>query len=130
MVCENRWSVAVALACAGCSGSSVGPTDTTVTSNSGTLHVELNVLPQRGTNTAELTVTNVADGMARDDLTVAVVPFMPSMNHGSSAPTVAPEGHGKYQITQLYLYMAGYWELRTSFSGPMNDHATLAVQIP
>jgi hypothetical protein len=126
-----RAALVLALCCGGaCSGSSIAPTDATVTTDSGALRVELRVSPQRGTNTAELTVTNVADGMPRDGIGVSVVPFMPSMNHGSSSPAVTPEGGGKYQVTQLYLYMPGYWELRTTLSGPPNDHVTLAVQVP
>jgi hypothetical protein len=133
MTRQGRSSVALALAlscCGACSGSSIAPTDATVTSDSGALRVELRVSPQRGTNTAELTVTNVADKMPRDDVAVTVVPFMPSMNHGSSRPTVTPEGGGKYQVTELYLYMPGYWELRTTLSGPTSDHVTLGVQVP
>jgi hypothetical protein len=120
----------LALYCGACSGSSIAPTDATVMSDSGSLRVELRVSPQRGTNTAELTITNAADRMPRNDIAVTVVPFMPAMNHGSSSPTVTPEGSGKYQVAQLYLYMPGYWELRTTLSGPTSDHATLAVQVP
>jgi hypothetical protein len=127
--CRAALVLALCCSCA-CSGSSSAPTDATVTSDSGALRIELRASPQRGTNTAELTITNVADKMARDGIGVSVVPFMPSMNHGSSPPTVTPEGGGKYQVTQLYLYMPGYWELRTTLSGSTNDRATLAVQVP
>jgi hypothetical protein len=86
--------------------------------------------PAMGTNALELTVTDAADGTPRDDLVVAVSPWMPAMNHGSSSiPTVTPQGHGKYLVTEVYLFMPGLWQLRTSFSGGVTDHVAPAVEI-
>jgi len=140
-----RW-LAVATACAGCAGagSAAGPPDaaafppepyTTVTSASGALRVDVRTSPQppsRGTNAAELTVTSTADGGAVDGLTVRLVPWMPSMNHGSSTtPTVTAAGDGRYLAAPLsFDGMPGHWELRTTFSGPIDDHATPAFDIP
>jgi hypothetical protein len=105
-----------------------------MTTQSGALHLEVRTSPQppeRGTNAIELTVTNASDGKPRDDLTLAVKPWMPAMNHGSSAiPTVTPAGHGKYVVTEVYLFMPGHWELQTSISGAMTDYAAPAVDIP
>lgn len=87
--------------------------------------------PQRGTIGVELTVTNVADGTPRDGLALGVVPWMPAHNHGTSVtPTVTAEGQGKYLLTDVDLFMPGHWELRTTFSGPVTDHAAPAFDIP
>jgi hypothetical protein len=132
--------LACALALTACSGpapTSGTPTFSgdayiTTTSDLGALRLEMRTWPQppaMGTNALELTITD-RDGTPRDDLTVAVSPWMPAMNHGSSAiPTVMPEGHGKYLVTEVYLFMPGLWQLRTSFSGGVTDHVTPAVEI-
>jgi hypothetical protein len=36
---------------------------------------------------------------------------------------VTAEGGGKYLVTDLYFFMAGTWVLKTTFSGPVTDHA-------
>jgi hypothetical protein len=127
----KRVALALAFSFAGCSGSTPVSTDTTVTSESGALRVELRVsATQRGTNSAVLTVTNIADSTPRDGLSIGMRPWMPSMNHGSSTPTVTPQGSGHYQVSQLYLYMPGHWELQTTLSGPVSDHVSLAVEVP
>jgi hypothetical protein len=99
---------------------------TTLTSSSGALSVEIRTSPQppvRGIIDAELTVTRVADGSPVDGLAVAVSPWMPAMNHGASTPTITPEGGGKYLVTELDLFMAGFWELRTTLSGDAGSEA-------
>lgn len=105
-----------------------------VTSASGALTIEVRTAPQpaaRGANTVELTVKNSADGLPRDGLGVSMVPWMPAMNHGTSAvPVITPSGNGKYVVTQVELYMAGHWELQTSFSGTLTDNATPALDVP
>ena len=79
----------------------------------------------------ELTVAEASSGQARSDLAIAVEPWMPSMNHGSSiSPTVAPRGDGTYLVTQVDLFMPGHWELRMSLSGSTPDDAVIAVDIP
>jgi hypothetical protein len=86
--------------------------------------------PSRGTNEVQLTVTRASDGTPVDGLMLDVEPWMPSMDHGTSTPTVTPEGGGVYLVTEVYLYMPGLWTLRTSISGAMTDHAApqLTVQ--
>lgn len=105
----------------------------TTTSDAGTLHVEVRTAPSqppaRGVCSVELTVTD-AKGVAVDDLKLDVVPWMPAMGHGTSiTPTVAALGAGKYLVTNVSLFMAGDWELRTSFEGPVRDRAAPAFQI-
>src|SRR5580704_10931797 len=115
------WLLAAAAASA-CSSSPPGAANTdfsapplfTVTTASGALRVEVRSSPQppeRGTNRFELRVVGATDGLPRDGLDVAVTPWMPSMNHGSSIlPTVAAEGDGTYLVTNVDLFMPGYWE--------------------
>jgi hypothetical protein len=137
---SSRWIPAVlALACAACSagappagGFPVEPY-TTTTSDSGALGVEVRTSPQppsRGTNSVELTVTRGSDGSPVPGLSLGVRTWMPAMNHGSSEPTVTEEGEGKYLVTEVYLYMPGTWELQTTFSGPVSDHATASLPVP
>jgi hypothetical protein len=86
--------------------------------------------PTRGTSAVELTVTD-AKGAALAGLDVAVEPWMPAMGHGASVvPTVSEEGGGRYVAREVDLFMPGRWELRTTFSGSVSDHATVVFDIP
>ncbi len=109
-------------------------TTTTDSGAPGTLAVEVRTSPQppqRGTIAVELTVTGVADASPRDGLLIQVLPWMPQDNHGASiAPVVTSEGSGKYLVTGVDLFMPGRWELRTTFSGPVTDHAAPAFDVP
>jgi len=101
-------------------------------SDQGALRLALDASPNPpavGTDTFVLTVTNASDGTPRDGLTIGVVPWMPSMGHGTSAPTVTPLGNGQYRLTDVYLFMPGTWELKTTFSGPVSDHAEPEFEI-
>ena len=119
--------LAMGTACSSPSSSSLSSQfPVTVTSDSGLLRVELTASssPVVGSDQLELSVTKIEDGTPVDGMTVSIVPFMPSMDHGTSVtPTVTPEGGGKYLVTDLYLFMPGTWVLRTTFSGPSSDHA-------
>ena len=49
---------------------------------------------------------------------------MPAMGHGTTVvPSVSPAGEGVYDLSNVYLYMAGQWQLRTSMSGGASDSA-------
>jgi hypothetical protein len=132
-----RWA-ALAAACAGCS-SGTGPSAgfpaspfSTVMTDSGTLRVEVRTSPQppsRGGIDAELTITDATTGAPRDGLTLQIRPWMPAMNHGAIMATITPQGHGKYLVTEVDLYMAGLWELRTTISGPVSDHVAPQFEI-
>jgi hypothetical protein len=104
------------------------------TSSSGESKVAVRTSPQptvRGTNLVELTITNASDGLPRDGLLLDMKPWMPAMNHGSSAITsVVAEGGGKYLVSDVDLFMPGRWELRTSIAGRVNDHVAPPVDIP
>jgi hypothetical protein len=125
--------LALGTACSSPSSSSLSSQfPLTVMSDAGKLRVELTT-PESlvvGNDQIEMLVTNMADGSPLDGMTVGVVPYMPSMGHGTSVtPTVTAEGGGKYLVTNLYLFMPGTWELETSFSGPMSDHAEPTFQL-
>lgn len=104
----------------------------TTMSDSNALVLDVRTSPQppsRGTNEVQLTVTRASDGTPVDGVSLDVQPWMPAMGHGSSTPTVTAQGGGVYLVTEVYFYMPGAWELRTSISGPTTDHATLQLTI-
>ncbi len=136
--------VAASLALASCTSESTAnagadatfPADplTTATSDTGALSLVLRTSPSqpppRGACAVELTVTD-ASGAPKDGLTIDVVPWMPSHGHGASVvPSVVAKGGGKYVVTDVDLFMPGEWELRTTFTGPLSDHATPKIEVP
>jgi hypothetical protein len=108
-----------------------------VTSESGQLRIEIRTGPDqppvRGEVAVQMVVYQVSDGSVMDGLQLDVIPWMPSMGHGTSAkPQVVSQGNGIYLLKNIQLYMAGQWELQVSISGKINDRVTctLAVQLP
>jgi len=70
--------------------------------------------PVRGVDAVQLQIADAA-GLPVDGLSIEAVPWMPAHGHGTSTrPTVEPQGGGVYQITNVNLYMAGLWELRST----------------
>jgi hypothetical protein len=118
----------------GCSSSVPAPGVEAVDSASGALHVVARTVPNpptRGTIEVDLEITDSATGSPRDGLTLAVTPWMPSMDHGTSlVPTVAPQGQGLYDVTNVDLFMSGTWDLNLAVSGPLLDNAVLQFSIP
>lgn len=85
--------------------------------------------PVRGLTNFEFTVTDL-DGRPVDGLQIAVQPWMPQMGHGTAVvPSVKDVGNGVYQVTEVYLFMAGLWELRTTFTGAVTDSVAPQFQI-
>jgi hypothetical protein len=136
-----RFWFAAALLCAStaCSGGADSPTGfqsqpyTTATSDSGALVIDVRTSPQppaQGTNSVQLTITQASDGTPVDGLTLDVVPYMTAMDHGTSTPTVTPQGGGVYLVTEVYLFMPGTWALRTAISGAVTDNATPQINVP
>jgi hypothetical protein len=136
-----RLGIAILIAAGGCSGAtapeqvgfSAAPFST-ATGDNHVLQMEVRTSPQppaRGTNEVQLTIRSMADGMPVDGLHVAVKPWMPAMNHGTSLlPSVTPLGGGKYLITDLDLFMPGLWQLRLTITGASADQASPAFEIP
>jgi hypothetical protein len=100
----------------------------------GKLRVEVRTSPQppnRGTTRVQLRVFDAATGAAEPGLTVAAVPFMPAMGHGTSITpqsSVTPEGY--YVLDNVSMFMPGRWELRIDFSGKVVDRAVPTFDIP
>jgi YtkA-like len=85
--------------------------------------------PARGDHSLELVVTSAQDSSPIDGLSLTLVPWMPAMGHGASVvPTVTPLGDGAYELDNVDLFMAGLWELRTTFASP-TDYAAPSVQV-
>jgi hypothetical protein len=107
---------------------------TTLASDGAALQVELRTAPDqppaRGVISVQYRVTH-SDGTPATGLTLGLVPWMPDMGHGASVvPSIAATGDGWYVASDVEVFMPGKWELRTSFSGPIQDSATPVLQIP
>jgi hypothetical protein len=97
----------------------------TLMSKSAQLSVAVRTAPQpptRGDQSAEYAITDAATGAPVSGLTLSVVPWMPAMLHGTSVvPTVRETKPGLYVISDVDLFMAGLWELRTTITGSSGD---------
>jgi hypothetical protein len=107
---------------------------TTVSSDTGALRIAVRTAPSqpppRGTCAVELHVTN-ASGAPTDDVSIDVVPLIPSHGHGTSVkPDVVAKGGGDFVVRNVNLYMPGDWELRFTFSGSVSDHAAATITVP
>jgi len=124
----------IAISLAACSSSSgsggqaspySGPPFATVTSTSGALQVAVRLSqqpPAAGNLEAQLTITSMTGNTPVDGLELQMVPYMPQMHHGTSVtPEIMAEGGGKYLVTNLYLFMPGIWELKTTVTGAKAD---------
>jgi hypothetical protein len=113
-----------------------------VTTDSGALRLAIfsapEAAPSRGVNALRLVATRVADGSRAGGLAIELVPWMPAMGHGTSVtPRVtADAAEGSYTVTNVDLFMAGRWELRTTIRqtsdagrDPTTDHAAPAFDI-
>jgi len=70
-----------------------------------------------------------------DNLTVSVTPWMPDHGHGTNPVNVTASGGGEYGLDPLYLYMAGYWEIRLAIISGTGatataDEAMIPICIP
>lgn len=146
MIAPHRLSsVALALALAltqhACSGGSAGsmgefPTESllALTTESGSLRVEVRTLPDqpptRGDVTMQLSIRDVQTGVPEVGLGLKVVPWMPAMGHGTSIkPTIFESSPGIYQLDHLILFMPGTWQIRTDFEGSVSEHVVPTLEI-
>jgi hypothetical protein len=113
---------------AACSSTTPFPASalTTLTSDQGKLAIILHSAPYQplivGLQCVELVVTDPSTGAGIDGLAITMTPWMPAMGHGTSVtPLLTPLGQGRYVFTDVSLFMPGVWELRTQFSGPVED---------
>jgi hypothetical protein len=132
----------LAVAVAGCSGSSSPASETFATTPAAVVTSDANLYritlfsapdpqPSRGSNSLRLVVTKIADGSPVTGLAVDMVPWMPAMGHGASTKPSVEVGNepGSYVATNVNLFMSGLWELRTSIGGETGDHATAQFDI-
>jgi hypothetical protein len=106
----------------------------TLSGEAGKLVVEVRTAPdqppERGIDAVQVVVKD-SSGTLQDGLQIAATLWMPAMGHGSSVdPTATARGKGTYVLDNVYLYMPGLWELRTSFSGSVTDRAAPAFDVP
>jgi hypothetical protein len=100
-------------------------------SESGELELDFaNTSFRRGDNEVTVCVTERRSGEPALGLELEVVPFMPSMGHGSSGPSPSKAlGDGCYEFQGVVFNMPGTWELRTEISGAFEDSATLTLSV-
>src|SRR5271170_892144 len=105
---------AIGLACGSSTNSQQGFAATplvTVPSTSGALQLAVYTNPQPPTDgdlAVRYVITDVASSQPVDGLSLAVVPWMPVMGHGTSVvPSVSASGGGVYNLTSVYLFMPG-----------------------
>jgi hypothetical protein len=83
----------------------------------------------RGLHTFDVRVERLETGTPASGLTLEVTPWMPAMGHGSPYDGASVELEpGHYLLSDVSLFMAGVWELRTAI-GPDEDHATLSFDV-
>ena len=67
--------------------------------------------PEVGLGTWVVSVTNAADGTPADVTMMAEKPWMPLHGHGATTfPAVAPGDPGKFTVSEIDFFMAGYWQ--------------------
>jgi len=136
-------AASVAMLAVGCGGAddTTPPTTsfpdkalTVLTSDKGNLTIEVRTgpsqPPSRGKTDVQLVVRDAAGDLV-DGLELQVTPWMPVMGHGTPVvPTASMEGNGTYAVRNVSMYMAGIWELQTTFSGAVMDSATPVFDVP
>jgi hypothetical protein len=61
---------------------------------------------------------------------------MPKHNHGAATfPVVVDQGEGTFEVSAIYLFMSGYWELTLNLlpeadAGGATDEVVLSVCVP
>ncbi len=113
----------------------------TVVSDSGKLSLSLWTAPKqppsRGVNRVKLEVSDSLTAAPVGGLAVSIVPWMPSMGHGTSVvPTVVEQGSGVYVADNVNFIMPASWQLRIALSSgadaatEVTDSATPSFDIP
>jgi hypothetical protein len=84
--------------------------------------------PELGTMTWILKITDASGQPVKDATFKSIATWMPQHQHPSTAqPVPANNGDGTYTISNLYLYMAGVWQVTfTAQSGTTTDSAQFA----
>jgi hypothetical protein len=136
-------ATAVAMVAVGCGGVDDTTPPTTsfpadpyavLTSDEGKLTIEVRTgpsqPPSRGKTDVQFIVRD-SSGALVDGLELTATPWMPVMGHGTPVvPVTTMDGNGVYALRNVSMYMAGLWELRTTFSGIVMDTATPIFDVP
>lgn len=87
--------------------------------------------PQRGGGDAgvnEWTLKLTSDGQAPDAKAVTVSTLMPDHGHGSPrVPVLTANGDGTYALSDIFLFMAGVWEISLQTSPQETATFTICV---
>jgi len=135
-------AICIAASFTGCSGSEADSSATgfpehaltTLESDDGTLLFDVRTSPSqppsRGSNNVQLRVRDAATGAPKEGLSISAVPWMPAMGHGSSVqPSVTSLSDGVYEISNVYLFMPGRWEIRAEVTGDTSHHAVMTFDV-
>lgn len=120
-------AASLALACSG-TGSGAEDFPAMTLSDHQKIAIALSTLPTQppvaGVDAVELVLTDPTSGKPIEDEHIALVPWMPTMGHGTDeVPQFESLGRGRYRFTNVNLYMPGEWLLRFEFSGKVTDSA-------
>jgi len=86
----------------------------------------------KGNNTWTVQIAD-SGGAPVPGLTIGVLPYMPDHQHGTTVQAaVTDKGGGLYEITPLYLYMEGFWQVTLSLqpASGASDSTVFDVCIP
>jgi hypothetical protein len=86
--------------------------------------------PTEGSLSVRYVITDATSAQPVDGLSLSIVPWMPAMGHGTSVvPSVSAGGGGVYNLSNVYLFMPGQWQLRTAISGAVTDSAAPELMV-
>ncbi|HEY1696056.1 MAG TPA: FixH family protein [Polyangiaceae bacterium] len=81
--------------------------------------------PADETNTWVLQVLDASGQPVTAATLASVTPTMPLMSHGTSTPTIVANGDGTFQVSGIYLFMGGLWQVAVlAKNGSQQDTAS------
>jgi hypothetical protein len=89
--------------------------------------------PQIGLNTWVFSVTDAATGAPAQITVISERPWMPLHNHGqSTTPVVTPGDPGKYAISGIDPFQAGWWQIKLDLPpvDGVDDKVTFDICVP
>jgi hypothetical protein len=121
-----------------------GPID--LTSDQGKIKIVLSAVPEgpmnAGDDAVQIALTDPKTGQSVENEQIELVPFMPTMGHGTDVIPLCQEmgqeqgqemgqeqGKGHYLCTNVNLYMPGEWQLRFKFVTPVSDSAAPNLEV-
>jgi hypothetical protein len=89
--------------------------------------------PDVGLNTWVVSISNAADNTPASVTMMAERPTMPLHGHGATTfPMVTPGDPGRYTVSEIDFFMAGYWEQKLDLQPASGtaDKAVFAICVP